>query len=104
MIHFDEANVSECGKYDFLTFCEILFGGPIGGPNGGLRSQVSGLGSQVSGLQSQISGLGSEVSGLRSHVSGLGSRVSGLRSLMPVTIVSILLLFFTHPHFHPFSF
>ena len=72
-IHFDGANVSECGKHDLLTLCEILFGGPIGGPNGGLRSKVSGLGSRVSGLRFQVSGL-------RSHVSGLMSQVSGLRS------------------------
>ncbi len=66
MINFDGANVSECLKYDLLTFCEIIFGGPTGGPNGGLRSQVSGLSSQVSGLRSQVSGLRSQVSGLRS--------------------------------------
>ena len=77
MIHFDGANVSEYLKYDLLTFCKFIFGGPTGGPNGGLRSQVSGLGSRVSGLRSQVS--------------GLGSRVSGLRSLMLVTIVSFFL-------------
>ena len=88
MIHFDGANVSECRKYDLLTFCEIIFGGPTGGPSGGLRSQVSGLRSQVSGLRphvlgfrSQVSGLRSQVPGLRSQVFGLRSQVSGLRSL-----------------------
>ena len=25
MINFDGANVSECRKYDLLTFCEIIF-------------------------------------------------------------------------------
>ena len=40
MIHFDGANVSGCRKYDVLTFCENIFGGPTGGPTGGLRSQV----------------------------------------------------------------
>ena len=96
MIHFDGANVSECGKYDSLTFCEIIFGGPTRRPTGGLRSQVSvrslvsglrsqvpGLRFQVSGLRSQFSGLRSQVSGLRSQVSGLGSRVSGPRSQVP---------------------
>ena len=66
MIGFDWANVSECLKYDLLTFCEFIFGGPTRGPNGGLRSQVSGLRSQVSGLRSEVSGLRSWVSGLRS--------------------------------------
>ena len=47
-------NVSECGKYDLLNFCEIIFGGPTGGPNGGLMSQVSGLRCQVSGLRIYI--------------------------------------------------
>ena len=61
MINFDGVNVSECLKYDLLTFCEFIFGGPTGGPNGGLRSQVSGLRSQVSGLRSQVSGLRSRV-------------------------------------------
>ena len=55
MINFDGANVSKCLKYDLLTFCEFIFGGPTGGPNGGLRSQVSGLRSQVSCLGSQVS-------------------------------------------------
>ena len=76
MINFDGVNVSECLKYDLLTFCEFTFGGPTGGPNGGLRSQVSALMSQVSGLRSQVSGLRSRVLGLTSQVSG----VSGLRS------------------------
>ena len=78
----DGANVSEGRKYDLLTFCEIIFGDPTGGPNGGLRSQVSGSGlrSKVSGLRSQVSGLRSQFSGLRSQVSGLKSQVSGLRS------------------------
>ena len=40
MIHFDGANVSVCRNYDFLSFCEIIFGGPTGGPTGGLRSQL----------------------------------------------------------------
>ena len=64
MIHFDGVNVSECRKYDLLSFCEII----LGGPNGGLRSRVSGVRSQVSGLRSQVSGLRSQVSGLRSEV------------------------------------
>ena len=88
MINFDGANVSECLKYDLLTFRKLIFGGPTGGPNGGLRSQVSalrsqvsGLRSQVSGLRSRVSGLGSQVPGLRSQVFGLRSQVSGLRSL-----------------------
>ena len=76
MINFDGANVSECLKYDLLTCCKFSFGGPTGGPNGGLRSQVSGLRSQVAGLGSQVSGLWSQVSGLRSQVSGLGSQVT----------------------------
>ena len=46
MFHFDGANVSECRKYDLLTFCEIIFGGPTGGPFGDLRVQVSGVRSQ----------------------------------------------------------
>ena len=79
MINFDGVNVSECLKYDLLTFCEFIFGGPTGGPNEGLRSQVSSLRSQVSGLGSRVSGLGSQVSGLRSQVSGLRSQVSGIR-------------------------
>ena len=41
MIHFDGANISGRRKYDVLTFCEIIFGGPTGGPTGGLRFQVS---------------------------------------------------------------
>ena len=53
MIHFDGANVSECRKYDLLNFCEIIFGGPTGGPFGGLRFQVSALRSQVAGVRSQ---------------------------------------------------
>ena len=59
MINFDGANVSERRKYDLLTFCKIIFGGPIGG----LRSQLSGLRSQgsVSGLRSQVSVLRSQV-------------------------------------------
>ena len=59
MINFDGANVSERRKYDLLTFCEIIFGGPTGGPIGGLRSQLSGLRarSQVSGVSSQVSGI-----------------------------------------------
>ena len=48
-IHLDGANVSECRKYDSLTFCEIIFGGPFGG----LRFQVSALRSHVSGVRSQ---------------------------------------------------
>ena len=52
-MHFDRANVSECRKYDLLTFCEIIFGGPTGGPFGGLRFQVSALRSHVSGVRSQ---------------------------------------------------
>ena len=84
MIHFDEANVCECRKYDLLIFCDIIFGGPTGGPNGGLRSQLSGLRSQVSGLRSQVSGLRSQVSCLMSQVSGLWSSVSGLRSQVSV--------------------
>ena len=80
MINFDEANVSECLKYNLLTFCEFIFGGPTGSPNGGLRSQVSGLRSQVSGLGSRVSGLRSQVSGLGSRVSSLRSQVLGLRS------------------------
>ena len=79
-----------------MSFCEIIFGGPTGGPtedpNGtctidpkwdvhfsGLTSEVSGLKSEVSGLRSQVSGLRSHVSGLRSQVLGLRSQVSGLR-------------------------
>ena len=54
MIHFDGANVSECRKYDLLTFCEIIFVGPTGGPTVGLRFQVSDLRSQVSDLRSQV--------------------------------------------------
>ena len=46
-----------------LTFCENIFGGPTGGPIGGLRSQVSGLRSEVSGLGSRVFGLRSQVSG-----------------------------------------
>ena len=63
MINFDGANVSERRKYDLLTFCKIIFGGPTGGPIGGLRSQLSGLRSQgsVSGLRSQVSVLRSQV-------------------------------------------
>ena len=57
MIHFDGANVSECRKYDLLTFGEIVFVGPSGVPFGGLRSKLSGLMSQVSGLRSQVLGL-----------------------------------------------
>ena len=53
MINFGGANVSECRKYDLLTFCEIIVGGPTGGPFGGLRFQVSALRSQVSGVRSQ---------------------------------------------------
>ena len=78
IINFDGANVSECLKYDLLTFCEFMFGGPTGGPNGRLRSQVSGLMSHVSGLRSQVSGLRSQFSGLRSAVSGLRSQASRL--------------------------
>ena len=77
MIRFDGANVSGRRTCDLLTFCEIIFGDPTGGPTGGLRSQVSGPRSQVSGP-----GHRSQVSGLRSHVSGLSSQVSGLRSLV----------------------
>ena len=82
MIHFDGANVSECRKYDLLTFCEMIFGGPTGVQLevSGLRSQVSDLRSQVSVLRSQVSGLRSQVSGLRSPVPGLRSQVFGLRS------------------------
>ena len=57
MIRFDGANIFGRRKYDILTFCEIIFGGPTGGPTGGLRSQVSGLRYQVSGLGSWASGL-----------------------------------------------
>ena len=57
MIHFDGANISGRRKYDVLTFCEIIFGGPTGGPTGGLRFQVSGIRYQVSGLGSRVSGL-----------------------------------------------
>ena len=60
MIHFDGADISGRRTYNVLTFCKIIFGGPTGGPIGGLSSQVSGLKYQVSG-----SGLGSRVSGLR---------------------------------------
>ena len=87
MIHFDGANVSECRKYDLLSFCEIIFGGP----NGGLRSQLSGLRSRVSGLRSQVSGLRSQVSGVRSQVSGLkvfigGPALAGLNSSIYIYI------------------
>ena len=63
MINFDGANVSECLKYKLFTFCELIFGGPTGGPIGGLRSQLSGLRSQgsVSGLRSQVSDLRSQI-------------------------------------------
>ena len=54
VINCDGANVSECLKYNLLTLCEFIFGGPTGGPYGGLRSQVSSLESQVSGLGSQV--------------------------------------------------
>ena len=104
MIHFDGANVSECRKYDSFTFCEIIFGGPTGGPTGGLRSQVLGLRYQVSGIRSRVSGLRSQVRSLNSPrpvnkwglrveirpprsarvghllVSGLRTQDSGLRS------------------------
>ena len=60
MIHFDGANISGRRKYDVLTFCEIIFGGPTGG----LRSQVSGIRYQVSGLGSRVSGLRSQVRSL----------------------------------------
>ena len=53
MIHFDGVNLSGCQTYDSLTFCEIIFGGPTGGPTGGLRFQVSALRSHVSGVRSQ---------------------------------------------------
>ena len=49
MFHFEGANVSECRKYDLLTFCEIISRGPFGG----LRFQVSALRSQVSGVRPQ---------------------------------------------------
>ena len=83
MINFDGANVSECRKYDLLTFCELIFEGPTGGPNGSVRSQLSALRSQVSGLRSQVSCLRSQVSGLRSQVSGLGPHVLGFTSQVP---------------------
>ena len=51
MIHFDGPNVSECPKYDFLTFCDFV---PEVQP--GVQLEVSGLSSQVSGLRSQVSG------------------------------------------------
>ena len=98
-MYFDWANVSEFRKYDLLTFCKIIFGGPTGGPNGGLRSQLSALSSQVSGLRSQVSGLRSRVSGLGSQVSVLRSQVSDLRSQVSGlgSIVSILFFLFTVP-------
>ena len=54
VIDFDGANVSECRKYDLLICCEMIFGSPIGGPTGGLRSVVPGLRSQVSGFGSHV--------------------------------------------------
>ena len=54
VINFDGANVSELRKYDLLTFCGIISGGPTGGPTGGLRFQVSALRSQVSGIHIYI--------------------------------------------------
>ena len=52
MIHFDGVNVSECGKYDLLIFCEMIFG--ESNRESKWRFQVSGLRSQVSGLRSQV--------------------------------------------------
>ena len=57
MIHFDGANISGRRKYCVSTSREIIFGGPTGGPTGGLRFQVSGIRCQVSGLGSRVSGL-----------------------------------------------
>ena len=54
-----------------------------------LRSQVSGLRSQVSCLRSHVSGLRSQVSGLRSQVSGPGFLVLGLRSQVSGPWVSL---------------
>ena len=49
----DGANAFERRTYDLLIFCETVFGGPTGGPFGGLRFQVSALRSQVSGVRPQ---------------------------------------------------
>ena len=76
----DGASISGRRKYDLLSCCDIIFGGPTRGASGGTTDDPNGTSqwtpngthmSQVSRLRSQVSGLTSQVSGIRYRASAI---------------------------------